>query len=390
MFFSFQDLRSLVVDRGLCTGCGVCVGICPVHCLTAGLDDSEEPVPLQTGKCTSCGACFLACPGADVPFPELTRFCYRKTPSTKFEDLGFFTLAASAYATDNRTRIAGASGGVVTALLKYAMGAGIIDCALVAGFNSRMPWRPEARIAASPEELESAAQSKYAMVPTNSLLRTAVDLGYENIGVVGLPCHIHGIRKMQYLGLSPKLGSRIKLLVGLLCGSEFYLEGTKHLLKELCGVRNLDDIEAIQYRGGDWPGSFIVDLKNGERRQVERNVYSQLLHRYRRDRCLMCVDWSSEFADISIGDYWDPQMKRGQELGRSSVLVRTLMGGQLLDEAQRTGCISLGTCSIDHLTSSGGFEQKKHAAAFRLEQRQRHGWPTPNYHFRPSYEPKLG
>jgi len=41
----------------------------------------------------------------------------------------------------------------------------------------------------------------------------------------------------------------------------------------------------------------------------------------------------------------------------------------------------------EYLINSLGFENKKHGNVFRLMQRQRYGWPTPNYHYSSSHNP---
>ena len=61
MNFGFENLKNLVIDRGLCTVCGTCIGICPQQCLGLAYEN-EEPLPALVGECTSCGLCVKACP----------------------------------------------------------------------------------------------------------------------------------------------------------------------------------------------------------------------------------------------------------------------------------------------------------------------------------------
>jgi len=53
------DINTLQYDPDLCTGCGMCVTVCPhgVFTLNSRLARLENPL-----KCMECGACALNCP----------------------------------------------------------------------------------------------------------------------------------------------------------------------------------------------------------------------------------------------------------------------------------------------------------------------------------------
>lgn len=384
----FPQLYENVIARGLCTACGTCVGACPVNALDWVFED-DEPVPRLVGECCQCGNCNAVCPGADVNIPELERLIFNRERDEQIPDLGIYAGSFQARAVDNSVRSKGASGGVVTSLLAFALEENVIDCALVAGFKQHMPWRTEPRLAVNRQELLAAAQSKYAAVPVNALLGEAHQKGYRRIAIVGLPCQVHGLRKLQFAGAEKELAKSVKLVIGLFCASQFYFEGTRHLLVEQLGIKNLEEIKKFSYRGGDWPGHMVVELKDNRKLTLDRHqyMYHGLMPCFKRDRCEMCVDWSSELADISVGDYWSPEMKPGIEMGTSSCLVRTSTGLELFDSANVKGCIEKEKLDAEILAAGIGYELKKHSAAFRLKQRQRYGWPVPHYHRKTDYKP---
>ncbi|MBO8167883.1 MAG: Coenzyme F420 hydrogenase/dehydrogenase, beta subunit C-terminal domain [Thermoanaerobacteraceae bacterium] len=384
----FEQLEDLVVRRGLCTGCGSCVGVCASSALTM-TRDAGEPVPVLSGTCSACGICSRICPGREIPLPELERYVFGKSRKEDRIDLGVYKSCYNGYAANTLVRKRGGSGGVVTALLVHALEEGIIDCAVVAGFDPETPWHTRVQVAADTEEIVRAAQSKYAVVPINAGLKEAVQRGFKRIGVVGLPCHIHALRKIQYLGLPGGLAAKVKLAVGLFCASQFYFEGTRHILAEWCGIEDMERIAELEYRGGSWPGHFVVKLKEGDTITVDRHryVYHMLMPNYKRDRCEMCIDWASELADIAVGDYWAPQTAGEDYDGTSALLVRTATGEGLVESAMKHYAVCLEKLEPQKLTSSVGFEMKKHSAAYRLKQRQRFGWPTPNFHLEVDYSP---
>ncbi|MDD5701364.1 MAG: Coenzyme F420 hydrogenase/dehydrogenase, beta subunit C-terminal domain [Dehalococcoidales bacterium] len=323
--------------------------------------------------------------------PELMEFCFNRKHEVKPDDLGVFSCSSMGFATDHMVRKAGASGGIATALLIYGLETGLIDCALVAGFSKEKPWQTEAKIAVTKKELIEASQSKYAPVAVNAMLNEAIKRGFRKIAIVGCPCHIHAIRKLEYQGLRPEIVDKIKLLLGLFCGAQFNFEGTRHVLVEKCGVTDLEDITKIQYRGrsnSGWDSRFVVELDKGERRELQKFdlVFGGLMF-FKRDRCAMCIDWSAELADISLADYWGPSINPGDEASYSSILVRSNRGMEWYQEAQKAGYIQVRESSPEYLIKSSGFETKKHGNAFHLNWRSRHGWPTPDYHYIPDYSP---
>ena len=67
----YNNLQKDVVDTGLCTGCGTCVGVCMFNAISMDYE-ADEPVPVLTGNCTNCSMCYEVCPGKNIPLPEMT------------------------------------------------------------------------------------------------------------------------------------------------------------------------------------------------------------------------------------------------------------------------------------------------------------------------------
>lgn len=386
---SFAELMSRVIRRGLCTACGTCAGVCPAGAIGFDYVDGE-PLPQLEGDCLACGFCLAVCPGEEVDLPALEEFAFGCRRPRAVPDLGVYRRALTGWARDETVRVRGASGGLVTALLLYALDEGLIDAALVAGFCADRPWRTQACLATTREEIAAAAQSKYACVTVNALLAPALQRGYRRLAVVGLPCQVHGLRKIQQAGQPAGLAQSLVLIVGLFCASQFYFEGTRHLLVERLGIDNLEKIRRLSYRDGGWPGHLVVELEGGQRLVFDRHqyMYHHLMPAFKRDRCEMCVDWSAELADVAAGDFWDPQAKAGEFLGVTTCLVRSERGEEVVEGALQKGYVELEPVDDPLRLAAGiGYELKKHAAAFRLRQRRRFGWPVPDYHLEVDYDP---
>ncbi len=97
------------------------------------------------------------------------------------------------------------------------------------------------------------------------------------------------------------------------------------------------------------------------------------------DRCNVCYDHSSELADVSAGDLFKPAIQRGAE-GWTAVIVRSDIGKRLVEGAQAGNYIRTEPIGIDNFFISAGFENKKHAAVYRILERKRHGYATPDFH----------
>jgi coenzyme F420 hydrogenase subunit beta len=154
------------------------------------------------------------------------------------------------------------------------------------------------------------------------------------------------------------------------------------MLREYGGITNLEDIVAMDYRGGQW-GNMVMTVDR--RIRFIASKHDRTWHflgpaSFKRDRCLMCIDWSAEVADMSAGDIFQKVQAPVERL--TGILVRTGIGKELIQGAVDKEYIGV----IDHnpklfLSSGLGWEAKKHAGMFRLIQRERFNWPTPDYQY---------
>lgn len=385
----YSVLKETVIEKGLCTGCGLCAGVCPKSVWEIRwLDGDAEPNPGDR-ECQECGICTAVCPGKDIPLLELEQMVFGKSRNLDRDAVGIYQKAFAAYAGEGRIREAGASGGVATALLTYALDNNIIDGAVVAGFNSERPYLAEGRIVRESQELLKHARSKYGgNPPVNAVLSEAVfGMGLSELGLIGCPCHVHGLRKLQKLQKPKQISQSVKLVLGLFCASQMYFEGTRYLLSEYCGIHSLDDIEMIDYRWGEWPGRFYVKTKAGKEILVDRHeyVYHHLLFGWQRDRCKVCLDHCSELADISLGDFWAPAMKAGDP-GWTMIIARSDLGLDFLESANKDGYVLMEEFDLSKKTPSGA-QLKKRRNPFLHKRRARYGFPAPEYGFFPAHEP---
>jgi coenzyme F420 hydrogenase subunit beta len=292
---------------------------------------------LDSSRCTGCGLCLRACPGHSVDFKALSLEIFGKA-ATDIR-LGNYQGCYLGHSSDYAVRYNAASGGVITALLLFALEKGLIDGALVTRMRKDRPLEPESFIARTREEIIDASKSKYCPVPANIALKEILaSKEGAKFAVVGLPCHIQGIRKAE--SCNKNLKEKIVLHLGLFCSHTDTFFATEFLLSSL-GL-NSQDVATINYRGEGWPGSLSILLKNGQKKILpySKMISAHILWFFAFPRCTLCCDLTAELADISCGDAWLPQLMANDNIGQSIAICRTRLGSSIFTEAIKTGYIN--------------------------------------------------
>ncbi|MDH5376018.1 MAG: Coenzyme F420 hydrogenase/dehydrogenase, beta subunit C-terminal domain [Candidatus Bathyarchaeota archaeon] len=314
---SFEgSLAKSVVAAGKCLGCGVCVVTCPFNCL-----EYKEGKPVLINECNVCGICAQACPTYEWSWSELENFVFGRERKTE-EEFGVYRRLVVARAMDDRILETCQDGGVVTALLLFALENGLIDSAVVSGISQEKPLYPIPKLAMTPEEILECAGTRYSYSPSILALTEAIKQRKTSIAFVGTPCQIRAIRKMQMLGLK-KYTRPLKFLIGLMCSECFTYEGLieKYIHRTL-GL-NLNAIRKMNIKG-----RILIRTKS----EVKTIPLAEA-KQYAQKSCRFCKDFSSELADISVGGL-------GLE-GWTFVVIRTNKGQEVFEEAEKAGVLEI-------------------------------------------------
>lgn len=295
-----------VINAGLCTGCGGCEAICPYRAVTVKEHPNAElkcvncylikkhglDVPFNTSaiigeECADCYACQRIC-------PALSGF-----PKDEFDNVLKIFSAKSA--------IKGQDGGVVTKIIESLLSQGLIDCALSVVRDKK--WGTKPVVITDSAEVRKVAGTKYTAAPVLSLLRDCIDK-YENIAVVGTPCQAQSAERFRW-----EISRNIKLIIGLFCMESFTYDDlcNKFITKEL----NVP-IETVNKMDFD-KGKFVVYTDEEEHRVAIKDIA-----KFARSPCHHCLDFSSYYADISVGSV-------GSKPGWSTVIIRNKTGKRYFD-----------------------------------------------------------
>ena len=355
-----------VLKNELCTGCGTCIALCPTNAIQLTINEKKgiyNP-ELNEDKCNNCGICINVCPGHGIDFEAMNFEIFGKEPENIL--IGNYLNCYVGHATDYNIRYNSASGGLITQLLIFALEEGIIDGALVTRMKKDKPLEPEPFIARTKEEIIEASRSIYCPVPANVALREILDANEgERFAVVGLPCHIQGVRKAEQV--NKKLKDRIVLHLGLFCNHAPNFWGTKLFLQRL-NIKD-DDVVKLNYRGEGYPGKMTISTKSGELLLLPDYWSFVGAKFFWPARCLMCSDGICELSDISFGDAWLPEFS-DEKIGKSIFVSQSEIGEQLLQNMKLKNKIELHEIGVKKVIQSQAsmlhFKKKNLNARSRL------------------------
>ena len=348
------DLEAEVIYNGLCCYCGTCGAFCKEYI------SFEQERPVTRKKCYEIhGACYDFCPRTFFAPFEVERAVFGAVRRDNL--LGYYATEEdifTARATDETVRARGQDGGVVSALLGFLLERGELDAAVVSKKSEEGEgagegtgegtgegagvWEAEPFVATTKEEVLAGAGSKYTQCPSVLGVGDALERGYKKVALVGLPCHIQGMRKVQLSRGFDVGAERVKLCVGLFCTETLEMPRLKAKLAEL-GTR-IEEVEKFNIK----KGKFIVQTQEGK----ELKTPIKKLRDCVREACDYCYDFAAEFADLSVGSI-------GSELGWSTVIVRSEPGREAVKQAEEAGILETARLSEEQLEAVRGLASFK-------------------------------
>lgn len=320
---TFLDLIDDVQKKGLCHHCGGCVTFCTaINYGALEIDQKGMPQFAEKDKCIECGLCYSICPEVNELDEETKKKFSWEPPIGK----NIETTAARSLDTDIRKRAT--DGGVVTSILLHLFDTGKIDGAIVTKQNG--PFSREPHLATTREEIiESAGfyfdtsqgikhfSGEYSTYsPSVQEFRPVIEKGLSRIAMVGTPCQIKAVRKIETLGIVPS--DSIKFCLGLFCSGNFNFGDEEKSKLEKLGNCKLKDLKKINVKD-----EFMLHLNNKEIKTIGLDKLDFM----KRHACRFCMDYSAELADISFGGI-------GAKEGWTTVITRTPLGRAVFADAK--------------------------------------------------------
>jgi len=190
---------------------------------------------------------------------------------------------------------------------------GLLDAAVVVRADERCG--AVAFLAEDADSIMQARGTKYVRISVIPALVQALQKGRRKVAVVGTPCQIRVVRKLQSQGyFASRFPDAEIFLLGLFCFESFDYARLKSHISDLFGL-DLDKAAKVQIARGKflaWAG--------GQEHSCRVSELGGLV----REGCDYCGDLVSRLADISIGSVGSPE-------GFSTVIVRSGRGERLLE-----------------------------------------------------------
>lgn len=299
-----MDLKLEVLNASTCTLCGACLDWCPY------LKNIEDHLVLRFDCNVSHGRCYSLCPRTFTDWQAIREHYLAETPHN-LEIGPYFKV----YKVKAQQSVEGQQdGGTVTNLLKKALEEDEVLTVLLTSSDDRVTPYPVLTNEAS--SIERAAGSRFLAAPSFRKITEAVQNRVKKLAVVGRPCQIQALRKMDYN--SPPDKPRLDVIsIGLFCMWSLNWDFRDYV----CELVNNEEILglAIPQHG--------LEVKT--RNQVKTLPFDEV-RKYIRPGCKYCLDMTSELADISVG---------ALEIspGWNTVIIRTAKGQELFDKAVQSG-----------------------------------------------------
>lgn len=293
---------NVVCDSKGCTGCGVCVSVCPHHALTYSKDQDGFYVPkLDAAACVDCARCVKVCP---LHFHR--------------ENTGRETAYYYGAHTDAETRSFSTSGGAFKALADGILAEG----GLVIGARYSDDWRRVEAAATDECGLKPLQRTKYCQCRSVDIFDTveAALKSNRRVMTVSTPCVAAALRN--------RFGdAELLLIVDFMCGGvtpekmlSDYTQALEQRYRSRIAAMNMRD------KSKSWEQPTMrVDFENGKTYLSDYRYDPYLFYYYspyfKNEPCLDCAFIAHADADITLGDFWGFRKEKIENDGRGMSLV---------------------------------------------------------------------
>ncbi|TXT60232.1 MAG: Coenzyme F420 hydrogenase subunit beta [Promethearchaeota archaeon] len=300
----------VIFDAEICSGCGLCAGICPMDCIE--IDNGFGKI--DEDKCIRCGLCYHVCPRSFLPIRVLNMYQDSEKEIKDYSNVGPYIEAFCARTKDEDIKRVSQDGGITSTILSFLLEEKLIDSAVGATMSNNDPWKPKAMIIKNKEDVLSCAGTKYVNNPNLKLLNHFNNSEMKT-AVVGVPCMMQALLKSKIYDTGFPSLNNVKYRIGIFCMESFpYEQGFIKICKRL-GV-SVDQVKKTDIN----KGKFFIFTEDGKELTVPIKEISNLA----REDCEVCFDLTSESADISIGSIGAPS-------GWNAILIRTKKGKELYE-----------------------------------------------------------
>lgn len=338
------------VTHGICTGCGICQSACPVSAINMNVDNGEYVPIVDVNKCKSgkgCHRCFDVCPGWGCHLINEAEKLFQDNHIQEDKYIGRFLNCYVGYSNNEKLRYHAASGGLVSQFLIWLLETNKIDGAVVTRFDKNTPLKFKTIIATNKDDILSAKSSKYSPVTFINITKELKEALGTRFIVVGLPCHIEGMRKL--MDKDKRLREKICGLFAVYCSGTRTFNFTEYIFKSR-GMK-IENVDYLSYRDNGCLGGMVVKGKGIDYYEDYQRYSHPLRTIFYPRRCLLCADHFGELADVCFGDI-HVKPYSDDTIGVNSIVVRNRFWDLMLKQACKDGAVTLNDLDEQVLLAS--------------------------------------
>jgi coenzyme F420 hydrogenase subunit beta len=328
--YQWKELIDEVITSGLCTGCAGCVISCPHDVI--GYDHEQggyKPFHLEEelgpDDCVhgqkGCTSCTRACPRFRLWEPEANEHLFARERADD-EMAGIYSDIMLTRASDSMVHEMGQDGGLVSAILIWALAEGYIDGALTSFLEGdATSWKAIPGVAANRDEVLASAGSRYTYSANTLAIDEARERGLSKLALVGMSCQ-SSVPPVMWHRKIGKISKPIVFNLGLLCSKTFDDAIFEELFWTKYGLAKAE-ITKMNIKG-----VFQIWMRNGDYHEINLKE----CHAWTREGCTHCPDFAAEHADISCGGI-------GKDNDWTLTIVRTDLGREIIQRMIADGSI---------------------------------------------------
>ncbi|WP_299284639.1 Coenzyme F420 hydrogenase/dehydrogenase, beta subunit C-terminal domain [uncultured Tateyamaria sp.] len=278
--------------------------------------------PAPRSLCTDCGvsrmkdpsACGTACQFIKPDYPGMERAVHGRARGAG--DELFFGPFQSMHRARMATPATGAQWtGITTGLAADLLRNGKVDAVLTMVPDAGDRWKPQPTLITEADDMARARGMRMGYAPLLALLEEAHARAFKRLAVIGIPCQIYALRKLEADLRFDRL-----YVIGTPCSDNTTTENFHTFLALL--DENPDTITYLEFRA-----DYRVELRFSDGRQRLIPFLSLPISDLPPDffplTCRTCVDYTNALADITVG------YMAGQ--GDQWVIVRNARGAEMLE-----------------------------------------------------------
>jgi coenzyme F420 hydrogenase subunit beta len=356
--YQWKELYAEVITSGLCTGCAGCVISCPHDVI--GYDHEQggyKPFHLEeelgADNCIhgekGCTSCTRACPRFRGWETEADEHLFARTRRDD-EIAGIYSDILLTRASDDMVHRIGQDGGLVSAILIWAMEEGYIDGALTSFLDGAAgDWKAKPGVAATKDEILASAGSRYTYSANTLAIGEAQERGLKKLALVGMSCQ-SSVPPVMWHRKVGKISKPIVFNIGLLCSKTFDDAIFEELFETKYGLPKQQMVKM------NIKGVFQIWMKDGSYHEINLKE----CHAWTREGCTNCPDFAAEHADISCGGI-------GKDNDWTLTVVRTELGREIIERMIADGSI---------VARPGDSDPAAIELMRKLAQKSRERWPS--------------